>query len=268
MKALSSLLFLLIFSFSAVAKNDEFPGRALYLDVKYIEMADLAKEFNNVIIVDVRSQYEFDTLHIKGALHVSISGRDYVSRMQGLRKEHPNKKLVTYCNGKTCMKSYKAARKCQQRGVANVYAFDTGIMDWARAHPDRSVLLGQSPMDPNKLITKADFKKRLLDTDKFIDVAREDKQALIVDARDPLQREGISLFMGVDYRASLQDTAEMDKLIVRAAKENKNMYIYDEAGKQVQWLMYRLQEKGVKEYSFMKGGMKEYYKKLRAEMTK
>ena len=267
MRVLSSLILVFIFSFSAYAKNAEFPGRALYLDVKYIELADLGKEYKDVIIVDVRSKYEFDTLHIKGALHISIRSSSYISKMKGLRKENPNKKIITYCNGKTCMKSYKAVRKCQRRGVKNIFAFDAGIMDWARSNPNRSVLLGQSPLDPNKLIKKSDFKKRLLDVDKFIDAAGQNKRAIIVDARDPLQREGISLFSGKEERASLKDTAEMDKFLAQAAKQGKAVYIYDEAGKQVRWLMYRIEEKGVKEYSFMKGGMKAYYKKLRKEMN-
>ena len=139
MRVLSILFFVLAFVHSSYAKNQEFPGRDLYLDVKHIEMADLAKEYNNSIIVDVRSKYEFDTLHIKSASHVSLRSPEFISSMQQLRKQYPHKKIVTYCNGKTCMKSYKAARKCQQHGVRNVYAFDAGIMDWAKNQPNRSV---------------------------------------------------------------------------------------------------------------------------------
>ncbi|MFO7603311.1 MAG: rhodanese-like domain-containing protein [Gammaproteobacteria bacterium] len=268
MRAISSLVFLIfIVSFSAVAKNAEFPGRSLYLDVKYIELADLAKEFKDVIIIDVRSKYEFDTLHIKNALHIAINSPTYISEIEALQKANPNKKIVTYCNGKTCMKSYDAVRKCQRQGIKNVVAYDAGIMDWARAHPDLAVLLGQSPMDPKRLIGKADFQKHLLDSDAFIDAARNDKNAIIIDARDPLQREGIALFMGLESRASLRETEEMGRLIETAARQNKTMYIYDEAGKQVEWLMYRLEDRAVKRYYFMKGGMNEYFKKLRLEMT-
>lgn len=71
---------------------------------------------------------------------------DYVQRMQQLRDKNPETMIVTYCNGKTCMKPYKAARS------------------------------------------------------------------------------------------------------------GDNMYVYDEAGKQVRWLMYRLEQAGVKDYYFMKGG--------------
>ena len=40
----------------------------------------------------------------------------------------------------------------------------------------------------------------------------------------------------------------------KAARSGDNMYVYDEAGKQVRWLMYRLEQAGVKDYYFMKGG--------------
>ena len=268
MKRIYCIILSLLVSFPAISKNTEFPGRALYVDVKHIELNDLSKQFKNVVIVDVRSKYEFDTLHIKNAQHISLRSKHFISSLKNLRNENINKKIVTYCNGKTCMKSYKAARKAQQYGIKNVVAYDAGIMDWAKANPSLSVLLGQSPLDPSKLISKSNFKKQLLPVNDFIASAQKSKNSLVLDARDPNQRDGISLFTGLEQRASLRDNEAMDKIIVEAAKQKKTMYIYDQAGKQIRWLMYRLEERGVKKYKFMKGGMKAYYKKLREEMTR
>jgi len=249
--------------FSAVKDTKtEFPGRALYLDVKYITLQDLQKEYDNVIIVDARSTYEFNTLHVNNAVNVPITSSGYKKRMLELRTKNPNKKIVTYCNGKTCMKSYKAVRKAKSAGVTNIYAFDAGIFDWAKANANKASLLGISPVDPNQLIPKKIFKKKLLKPDVFMTKARE-SGGIIVDARDPLQRDGISLFIGKEKRASLQDNNKINKVIALALKQNKPMFIYDEAGKQVRWLMYRLEQRGVKEYYFMKGGTKGYYKGLR-----
>lgn len=249
--------------FSAVKDTKtEFPGRALYLDVKYITLQDLQKEYDNVIIVDARSTYEFNTLHVNNAINVPITSSGYKKRMLELRTKNPNKKIVTYCNGKTCMKSYKAVRKAKSAGVTNIYAFDAGIFDWAKANTNKASLLGISPVDPNQLIPKKVFKKKLLKPDAFMTKARE-SSGIIVDARDPLQRDGISLFIGMEKRASLQDNNKINKVIDLAIKQNKPMFIYDEAGKQVRWLMYRLEQRGVKEYYFMKGGTKGYYKGLR-----
>ena len=249
--------------FSAVKDaKTEFPGRALYLDVKYITLQDLQKEYDNVVIVDARSTYEFNTLHINKAVNIPITSSGYKKRMLELRTKNPNKKIVTYCNGKTCMKSYKAVRKAKSAGVTNIYAFDAGIFDWSKANANKASLLGISPVDPNQLIPKKVFKKKLLKPDAFMTKARE-SGGIIVDARDPLQRDGISLFIGMEKRASLQDNASINKVIALALKQNKPMFIYDEAGKQVRWLMYRLEQRGVKEYYFMKGGTKGYYKGLR-----
>ncbi|MEJ2143381.1 MAG: rhodanese-like domain-containing protein, partial [Gammaproteobacteria bacterium] len=239
-----------------------FPGRDLYLDVKYITLKDLQQEYGNVVIVDARSSYEFNTLHINGAVNIPLSSRDYKQRMKELRKQNPGKKIITYCNGKTCMKSYKAARKAQRAGVDNIYAFDAGIFDWAKANADKASLLGISPVDPTKLIAKKDFKKKLLNPEDFMNKARE-SNGLIVDTRDPLQRDGVSMFIGKEKRASLHDEKAINKVIDVAVAQNKPMFIYDEAGKQVRWLMYRLEQRGVKEYYFMKGGTKGYYKGLR-----
>lgn len=266
MRAILGFLSLLLIVVSPAQANDEFPGRSLYLDVKHIDLADLAERYDDMVIVDVRSRYEYDTLHIGKALHVSLGASDFVEQMQKLRDDNPNKPIVTYCNGKTCMKSYKAARLAQQRGVDKVLSFDAGIMDWAQNQPQRSVLLGESPMDPKKLIVKSDFTRRLLDPEKFISSVGGDNN-LIVDARDPLQRAGYALFMGKEQRASLADEKKMGELIARAASDGSTMYIYDEAGKQVRWLMYRLEQQGVKDYYFMKGGTDAFYKQMREDFA-
>lgn len=269
MKRLFSLGFMSLYllfaseGFAATKEvNKEFPGRDLYLDVKYISLEDLQAEFGNAVIVDTRSSYEFNTLHINGAVNIPLNAADFKEQMKQLRQQNPGKKIVTYCNGKTCMKSYKAVRKAQRAGMDNLYAFDAGIFDWAKANADKASLLGVSPVDPTRLITKKDFQAKLLNPDDFMNKARESK-GIIVDARDPLQRDGVSMFIGKEKRASLADEEAMNKLINVAVSQNKPMYIYDEAGKQVRWLMYRLEQRGVKEYYFMKGGTKDYYKGLR-----
>lgn len=268
MKKLYLLLLVLIVPCLSVAQtNEEFPGRHLYQDVKYIELKDLTTKYNDVIIVDVRSSYEFNTLHISNALNISFTESDFTEQIAELRTKNPNKPIVTYCNGKTCLKSYKAVRDVQQKGVKNVVAFDAGIMDWATTNPGLTALLGESPLNPANLIPKKEFQSHLLDPDKFLEAAAASKNALIVDARDPLQRDGVSFFIGKAKRASLEDTEAMTSLIEEAVKTQKTMYIYDEAGKQVEWLMYRIKSKGLKDFYFMKGGTINFFKVIRNELN-
>ena len=187
--------------------------------------------------------------------------------MAGLRKQQPQKKIVTYCNGKTCMKSYKAASKCRTNGIDNVFVFDAGIMDWAKANPNLSVLLNTSPIDPARLISKDKFHARLLEPETFFNQANN-SNSLIIDVRDPLQRAGMPLFVGREKRAVLDDTDKLKVLIAQAKNERRPLYIYDEAGKQVRWLMYYLEDQGATDYFFMKGGAKAYFQSMSTDFTK
>jgi len=42
------------------------------------------------------------------------------------------------------------------------------------------------------------------------------------------------------------------------------LMIYDAAGKQVRWLQYYLEDKGLKSYYFMAGGINAYYNEMKA----
>jgi len=185
--------------------------------------------------------------------------------MQELRDSNKDVKIVVYCNGKTCMKSYKAASKAKSRGITNVVAFDAGIMDWAKSYPEQAVLLGQSPIDPNKLIAKSRFKKHLVAPEKFAEMVQTDNVA-VLDVRDRHQRMGMGLFIGAERQANLDDDS-INKHILASVKGNKTMLIYDEAGKQVRWLMYRLEAAGVQNYKFMKGGTRGYFKTLKKRLN-
>lgn len=258
-------IFLLIgiftFSFNSYAKNDEFPGRAKYPSVPFITISDLKKIKEKAIVVDVRSKYEHQTLRIKDALNIPVSSQQFTAQMKKLRSENKDKKIIVYCNGKTCMKSYKAALKCKKAEITDVVSFDTGIMDWAKTYPDDSVLLGENPINPNKIISKKIFKSYLISPDSFEKKMGTNK-VIVLDVRDRNQRNATGLFPGKEHRVYISDATGLDKYITKANDENKTLLIYDEVGKQVRWFQYYLEAKGAKSYKFMKGGVKNYYKYL------
>lgn len=259
---LTGALMLVSFCNSTFAADAEFPGRAIYLGTTYIGIDDFKKEFDNVLVVDVRSQYEYETLRILGAKNISLNSTRFVSKLQNLRNDNKDKKIVVYCNGKSCMKSYKAASKAKARGITNVVAFDAGIMDWAKTFPEKAVLLGITPINPANLIAKSLFKKRLLAAKKFAEMSTR-KNISVLDVRDRLQRMGMGLFVGIERQAGLDNDEKLNLYINKAIKEKKTLLIYDESGKQVRWLMYRLEAKGLHDYYFMKGGTRAYFKQLR-----
>ena len=250
---------------AAEGKNKEFPGRDLYPEVSFIELEDLFQKMKRkeVIVVDVRSSYEYQTLRIKDAINIPLASKTFVSEMRKLRVSD-NRPIVVYCNGKTCMKSYKAARKCDIEKIDNVTAYDAGIMDFAKSFPKDALLLGKVLNDPKKLISKENFTKHLIEPDKFGERIASTSD-IVLDVRDRFQREGISIFVGREYRVSIDNTRRLDRYIEKAKKENKALLIYDAAGKQVRWLQYYLEDKGLKSYFFMKGGIGAYYKTIKSD---
>ena len=77
----------------------------------------------------------------------------------------------------------------------------------------------------------------------------------------------MALFFGREKRASLDETEKLKTYIAQAKRERRPLYIYDEAGKQVQWLMYYLEDQGATDFYFMKGGAKAYFKDMRSDFS-
>ena len=121
-------------TFSAES-DPQFPGRDLYREVPTYALNDLFKNFETIAIVDTRSQYEFDTLHIKGSTNIPLSDKNFDAKLRDLRAA-TQKPIVFYCNGVTCHKSYQAVRRAHSIKIDNTFAYDAGIFAWAKAHPD------------------------------------------------------------------------------------------------------------------------------------
>jgi len=253
-------LSILIVSGVTLAADDPFPGRKMFSEVKTIGLTKLRQNLDKITIVDARSQYEFDTIHIKGASNILVSKANFDAEIRALYLKN-KKPIVFYCNGHTCFKSYKAARRAIEAGIKDVYAFDAGIFEWARAYPDQAILLGRSPVQSSALIKKDEFKKRLLEPSDF-ERRINHKNVLVLDVRSRLQRGGAGLFPFNEKNASLDNNEKLNRLIRKARRENKTILAYDAVGKQVRWFEYYLRERGVRNYYFMKGGADNYYNLL------
>ena len=240
--------------------EEGFPGRKKYPDVPYIELGDLYAKLlrNEVVIVDARSNYEFETLQVKGALNIPVANKTFEQEVQQLRQK-TDKTIVFYCNGHRCMKSYIATDRALKAGIENVIAFDAGIFEWTKQYPKQAVLLGNSPVDPNKLIAKKHFKSRLLDPDTFSAYIMDSRNRIVIDVRDKFQRAGVGFYPGIERWAALDDRKKLQRYIQKAKRENKTLFIYDEVGKQVRWLQYALEKAGVSNYYFMEKGARAYY---------
>lgn len=257
MKKLVTLFgIILLFTSAGLRANDDaFPHRAKFKHVQIMSPEALHKDLANVIVVDVRSRYEFETMHIKGALHIILQKETLPAAAIELRAKSA-KPIVFYCNGNSCKKSYEAADLAIKAGVTNVHAYDAGLDTWSKQFPEQSVLLGKSPMNPADIISKGDFKKRLINGAEF--ETRLEKGAIVLDVRDLRQRD-VVLFPMREMRAPLDDSKKIADAVAEAKKSKKPLLVYDKVGKQTRWFQYYLVQQGVKEYYFLDGGSEGYY---------
>jgi len=249
---------IMLFFFSHVfAQSNDFPGRDIYPKIKVYSTSKLFNSFADVAIIDVRSQYEYNVLHINTAINIPLNSKQFSTEIAALNVN--NKPIVFYCNGHTCFKSYKAVLKAKHAGLSNVSSYDAGVFDWANAHPEKTTMLNVSPMDPSSIIPKKDLKKHLLEPKEF--QSKITNNSIILDIRDSNQRGLLSLFPYRQKNISLQQREKLSQLFDKVLKNKSPLFIYDAAGKQVRWLQYYLEAKGIKNYYFMNGGFKNFFAK-------
>lgn len=244
---------------TASANSNGFPGREEFPDIPVFELADLKSKINQVVVVDTRSKYEYDTLRIKGSLHIPVAAKNFEQQVQKLRA-NTDKPIVFYCNGRTCYKSYLAVKKATEFGIKNTFAYDAGVFEWVKAQPGQAELLGKSPVKSEQLIDSKIYQARLLDPNEFSErILSTGTSSMVLDVRDMYQRAGVGFYPGKERWVSLDDKAKLTKYLEKAKAKNKTLFIYDEVGKQVRWLQYALEDMGIKDYYFMDKGAKAYY---------
>ncbi|MBN2871738.1 MAG: rhodanese-like domain-containing protein [Halothiobacillaceae bacterium] len=242
----------------------DFPLRDQYQSVglEPIETSELAQSLDAVSVVDARSTYEFETLHIEGARSIPLASSGFEDEVRALA-ESSGQPLVFYCNGVTCAVSYKAALKATQAGIQRVRVYDAGVFAWAKAHPGHTVLLGEPLEDADRLIADAAFKEHLLGEEAFYTRIETSKKPLIVDIRSNDQRKGVSLFQMQDRHVPLtKDNRELGGLVEAAVKQNRPLFFLDATGKQVRWLQYYLEAQNVDTYWFLEGGARRVYESM------
>ena len=257
MKKYSLLILLLVSTGLHSVFAEDFPGRKIYQNVEIYSTEQLAKSLNDVNVVDTRSRYEYDVLHINEAYHIALNSRDFITKLLALKNKN-HKPIVFYCNGHTCYKSYKAVVKAKEAGLTKVFSYDAGIFDWATAHPDKTTMLGVSPIDPTKLISKKALNKHMLSPSEFNQKAGN--TGVILDIREPRQRGLLALYPYRQENISLQEKKKLAQFLESIKESGKELFIYDQAGKQVRWLQYYIEASGIKNYYFLKGGAKAYLK--------
>ncbi len=69
-----------------------------YRNVPTIESGQLHQDYTDsrVSIIDVRSPLEYKTIHIKGAVNISLTGNTFIHALNKNIREAPDKKIAFY----------------------------------------------------------------------------------------------------------------------------------------------------------------------------
>lgn len=100
-----------------------FLGR---LGIKQISSRDLDQK-KGMVLLDVRSNKEYEQGHIPGAVHVPLS--DIGNKVKKLKKD---KELVVYCRNGS--QSIWAIKRLMGMGYKNLYNLRGGYNAWKRLH--------------------------------------------------------------------------------------------------------------------------------------
>lgn len=106
--------------FGATAQNSE--------NIKVLSTTEFKEAISNkkVQLVDVRTASEFQSGHIKGALHIDyFDSRNFNKAFEKLDKEKP---VYLYCRSGN--RSNKASKKLETMGFTEIYDLHGGYMSW------------------------------------------------------------------------------------------------------------------------------------------
>ena len=104
---------------------------------------------NDVQLIDVRTEDEFNGGHIKNAKNISIASENWNSSIGNLDKTKP---VLVYCLSGG--RSKKAAAKLTELGYKEVIELDGGYLAWSKANPQSNeVWTGMTKEEYTKLLT-------------------------------------------------------------------------------------------------------------------
>jgi rhodanese-related sulfurtransferase len=255
-----TICFGIIFFITSTCAAGNFPYRGEYSEVNILELTDLKSAYDrgDLIIIDVRSKTEFEAIQIKNAINLPYADATFTRKLRNISRKDITKKIALYCNGIDCIKSYKAAEEAMHAKIPNVYAFDAGIAAWAHTYPSETLLLGKELKNPVKQFISAEkFIRKNLDFKTFKKMALSNN-AVVIDARDPIQKN--EELPGLEKDLDIPVDKFVRNIISKGHMKDKQLFIFDQVGRQVAWLMYYLEENGYTDYYFLSGGATSYLK--------
>ncbi len=249
------LTVLILLSSAPLCPAEEFPYRKNYPDVPVMELKAVHDLYKNdrALLLDARTKVEFDTIHVKNAIHLDFAKQDFHDKLQALRNDNPDRAIIIYDNGITCLKSYIAVQDAVDEEMTGVYAYDGGIQAWAEAYPADTLLMGEVIRNPaTQLIPYDEYLKISLPFYEFKNKFAAAANAKVIDARDPKQRT--KKLPGFEKALLIPPDKLISNIISKGRLKESQLFIFDQVGRQARWLMYYLEKHGYHDYYFLAGG--------------
>ena len=123
MKKYAFILLAFVFIVTAACKNDE--SKTAQIQLISAEEMDTILQMENVQLIDVRTQDEYNSGHIEGAKNIVYLSDDWSEDIAKLDKDNP---VYVYCakGGR----SAKCAALLAEAGFKKVYDLQGGITQW------------------------------------------------------------------------------------------------------------------------------------------
>ena len=102
-----------------------FKEKAGVINLVTPEEAAVLIESDQVKIIDVRAELEFDKKHLKNAVNIEVENDDLYSVLDQIKKDEP---LLVYCNKGG--QSERCAQILKEKGFTLIYDMDGGIAKW------------------------------------------------------------------------------------------------------------------------------------------
>jgi rhodanese-related sulfurtransferase len=117
---------------AADAKDEKKPSREKqetkgFKNVDVAEFEKLRADKKNIVL-DVRTQKEFQAGHIPGAVHIDVNAPDFSEKIAGLEK---NKTYLVHCAAG--VRSAKACDKMSHLAFPKLYNLEGGLKAWESA---------------------------------------------------------------------------------------------------------------------------------------
>ena len=208
----------------------------------------------NYVFLDVRSEDEYKSGHIEGAIFIPVSELD--ERLDELRKDNP---IIAYCDGSSCARSAKAAQILINSGFSEVYNMTgEGIIEWEeKGYPFEQIVVENVSIDEieeeTEIIEEDTAEVIPLSVERVYEIITNVEDYIILDVRnqdeyDEVHIEGAVLIPVDTLEGRLNELPE-DKPIITYCKaggrsatatailvENGFTEVYDMSGGITEWI--------------------------------